>query len=472
MAASPTGFTALMLAAREGCTHVVEWLLTTPYEVAVRSDDAVRTGRLGLHAVRSDCGHTAWHLACMAGHQGAAMELQRAGCDVCARVDDEGGRTALHLACEAGETQLVEWLLGVSDRVPVGASCTRAFKDREARLRCSKLLETRDAHGETAFHVACENGHLGCAKALGRAGCNTEAKNLIQSTAKELAADEGQDDVVQWLRQLARERTTARLRDRAATRRLESEQMHAEGQHRAAAARWRRLLRQAPEDGELQQLLAEAERLAEEAEAAGEVRARAAEAELLALLEDGEGGGGAAAGPGDGAKSKAQKKRERQRQKKEEAEFVQNQTMETLADDGRQQLVLAQAEQKEIAARDEISVILAQLELSEHLPVFLENEIDMSALPPPSPPPLLPLLAAGGGAGGADGASGGGGGVAGAGVRLLLVLLPLPVMVQLLVLVVVLLLLLPPPPPPLLPPPLSLPLPVWCSCCCCWRWRP
>ena len=158
--------------------------------------------------------------------------------------------------------------------------------------------------------------------------------------------------MVTWLRQLEGDRAVKARRQQAGL-------LLAEGEYREAAELLAKLLRRSPGDAELQQLSAEAGRLLEEADVAAETRAKAAEAELLAMLDEEDGSAAAAAAaaaamaaasPRAAIKSKAQKKRERQKQK-----------------------------QKEQAARAEVSALLDQLGLAEHLPLCLDNEMDICA---------------------------------------------------------------------------------------------
>ena len=56
------------------------------------------------------------------------------------------------------------------------------------------------AHGGTAFHCACLEGHIECAEALVRAGCDTRLRDNLGRNGQQIAAVNGHAELVKRLR--------------------------------------------------------------------------------------------------------------------------------------------------------------------------------------------------------------------------------------------------------------------------------
>jgi ankyrin repeat protein len=333
------GNTALICAAGYGNVAVVAWLL--------REDGAVET----LEA-RDKGGDTAFLQTCGGGWLECAQALAAAGCDVVAT--NSKGETALIHAVNHGCVAVVAWLLG--EGVAVGT------------------LEWRDKHGLTAFLQACGGGQLECVELLVRAGCDIDVKAGLpgtrrRQTGKEFAQSMGEAAVVARLGELHAERA-------AATRRHEANELMAAGEYCAAATLLAKLLRQAPDDVELGQLLAESERQQAEADAAADVLARAAEAELLAME----------AGEQAAESSKVGKKKQKRKRQQERARAAKA-TVEAAAR-AREREPVPELEAVSVAAlqpqpqgeMDVVEALLAGLGLAEeHVLACREHEMDLGA---------------------------------------------------------------------------------------------
>ncbi|TMW67795.1 hypothetical protein Poli38472_007467 [Pythium oligandrum] len=190
------GFTALMIAAAEGRTHVAMELLRRGADVSVRT-----------HEMRS----TALHFAAKSG----VAEVVEA---ICTRdpqsIDCQNfdGDTPLVWACTEGRVDAVRVLVKynadvnvVSHRAMSTLICTVMLRDeddggsdadRAAILRVlltknRKLVNYQDRDGSTAMHLAASHGYLECVKALLEFGADITLRNAIGQTPLEEAQDTG-----------------------------------------------------------------------------------------------------------------------------------------------------------------------------------------------------------------------------------------------------------------------------------------
>ena len=269
---------------------------------------------------RGENDDTAFLIACNKGSAECIGLLAEAGCDKDAVSDN--GATALMHAVASREAAAVQAVLdlGVANR------------------------EMRSRDGRTAFLLACHKGSAACIAVLAEAGCDTaatmsapEERGSRRWGARDVAKH-GKDcppEAFELLDKLEHERM-------GQTMKLEVERLLAAAQFAEAKSVLQKALSVDPGSATLLALQRQAAERLEHAEQIS----RQKEAELLAEIEVENG----VRVENTGVKSKAQMKRERQRQK-----------------------------QKEQAARDEVSALLDQLGLAEHLRLCLDNEMDIGA---------------------------------------------------------------------------------------------
>lgn len=101
--------------------------------------------------------------------------LEAAGAELGAVNNDGFG--AIHAAAETGNRPAIQWL-------------TQRALD----------LNQRTNAGHTAFHVACALGHLEAAKLLATLGADITIKSATGETSLEIAQNQNQTAVVEWLR--------------------------------------------------------------------------------------------------------------------------------------------------------------------------------------------------------------------------------------------------------------------------------
>ena len=269
---------------------------------------------------RDEDGTTAFLYACGKGSVECIAVLTEAGCDKTAVTD--AGVTALMHAAVSEEAAVVRAVLGLG------------VVDREMQ----------DDQGRTAFLAACHMGSAECIAVLAEAGCDTaatmpapEGHGSRRWGARDIAkyGVKCPSEVFELLDKLERERV-------GQTMNLEVERLLAAGKLAEAKSVLQKALSADPGSATLLALQRQAAERLEQAEQIS----RQKEAELLAEIEVENGG----TVENTGAKSKAQMKRERQRLK-----------------------------HKEQAARDEVSAVLDELGLADHLPLCLDNKMDIGA---------------------------------------------------------------------------------------------
>jgi ankyrin repeat domain-containing protein 50 len=187
------GYTALILAARQGYLDIVERLLDTQAESEVRDSE----------------GWTVLHHAARMGHKSVVCALLDHGEDINAQ--DDNGVTALNLATRWGHSEVVSALLhhgtemNVLDRNHSTAACHATGRECE-KQRLNSLehsgyidIDARDHEGYTALSEAARNGHkqIVCALLDHGAEVNAEAENGL--TALHRAARNGYTNIVREL---------------------------------------------------------------------------------------------------------------------------------------------------------------------------------------------------------------------------------------------------------------------------------
>ncbi|CAG9578091.1 unnamed protein product [Danaus chrysippus] len=134
--------------------------------------------------VPNDYGHTALHLAAMAGHAVVARMLVRAGASLYCR--DVTGETALHKAVAGNHLECLQALLA-----PVPEQPPR---------KLSALLNQKNYKGQMCVHVAAAKGHLEAIQTLVYFGADINAREgLAGWTALHMAAHRGDGRLVRHL---------------------------------------------------------------------------------------------------------------------------------------------------------------------------------------------------------------------------------------------------------------------------------
>jgi len=205
-AATAKGLTALHKAAVKGDMECAKMLVDTCIEreeeeadfeddVSVESMGSVKRGRRPIKVVEEEekpviempDDHTVvcklintydndWltplHYACIAGATEMAAYLL--DCGALPAIQSKGsGDDCLHLASFYGNTSTVEHLLNFKGRITLGVN-----------------VLTRNKHGNTCLHRACERGHYETARYLQKKGANLLVVNDANETPIDLASPE------------------------------------------------------------------------------------------------------------------------------------------------------------------------------------------------------------------------------------------------------------------------------------------
>ena len=191
-AASSTGETALMKAARGGHPDVVQCLL---------SHGALAETRESIN------GSSALMLAAAAGHSACVAHLLAAHASP--SETDANGRSPLLNAATNGHDKALALLLGASTsasgadvadeagRTPlIAAASAGALACVELCLAASASIYARDVTDATALHVAAQGGHLDVAHALLRAGARADVRDTEGNMPVDVATDDSMRDVL------------------------------------------------------------------------------------------------------------------------------------------------------------------------------------------------------------------------------------------------------------------------------------
>ena len=197
-----SGFTPLMVAAREGHADCARLLLQRGADLHNLSDDGSK----------DPLGSTAAHIAAERGHKDVLLALLDAGCGV--DVKDKWNHTplrmALHYAVSGGSPDCARLLLrrGANVRNCQAPEYAHTFAQRgdvetlRALLDAGCGVDARDFSGFTPLMVAAREGHTDCARLLIQRGADflslpdDGSKNLLGSTAAHYAAERGHEGVL------------------------------------------------------------------------------------------------------------------------------------------------------------------------------------------------------------------------------------------------------------------------------------
>ena len=125
--------------------------------------------------LRTETGHTPLHAAANNGRAASARLLIDAGANI--NISDKYQQTALHLAAYFGYDDIVDALI----------------------KRPDVNLNVRNKDGNTPLHIAADNGRAASARLLIDAGADINISDHKQRTALHMAADLGDDDIVDAL---------------------------------------------------------------------------------------------------------------------------------------------------------------------------------------------------------------------------------------------------------------------------------
>ena len=174
--------TSLHLAASEGHSHVVSWLIANGADVGVRDrfgntplHDAMRHKHNVVLGILRDAGstfdcdeHDAASMLCQAAYQGDIDEIQRLMDN---RIDpnlgDYDGRRAMHLAASEGHVKVIEYLLSRHAEVNVidrmgGTPLADAIRNQhDAAIKLLQKHGGRMNHDDNAASELCRIAALG-----------------------------------------------------------------------------------------------------------------------------------------------------------------------------------------------------------------------------------------------------------------------------------------------------------------------
>ena len=215
------GKSALMLAAGNGHTEIVELLVRNKADVNARDYDmltplmhAAQNGHVEIVKLlirkkadvnaRSKEGSTAWMYAVASGHTGCAESLSQSGTDLNA----EDMTALMGLAVSKGNAEIVKWL------IQTGADVNRQLKSGgtvlmhavggnhveivDQLIQAGADVNAKDKNGLTALLLSIKKDTR-IVDMLIRAGADVNEKNKDGSTALKLAALFGQTEVVKLL---------------------------------------------------------------------------------------------------------------------------------------------------------------------------------------------------------------------------------------------------------------------------------
>ncbi|XP_038215104.1 NF-kappa-B inhibitor cactus-like [Zerene cesonia] len=134
--------------------------------------------------IPNDYGHTALHLAVLAGHAVVTRMLVRAGAALGIR--DHTGSTPFHLAVERNNPDCLQALLGRSSEIPP--------------RKLSTILDQKNYRGQTCVHLAASAGHVKLIQMLVYYGADINAmEGLAGWTPLHIAAQRGDAPLVKHL---------------------------------------------------------------------------------------------------------------------------------------------------------------------------------------------------------------------------------------------------------------------------------
>lgn len=147
-----TGTTPLICATLKGDATICGWLLEAGANVNARTEQ----------------GHSPLQYACSKGWADCFELFLGGGADLAVR--DRRGDSALHRLAALGRVEMLR-------RVLV-----------EAKTKAPTLVDGQNAEGDTALHIACQDGEATCALLLVEFGASVELENREKRTAVDLAA--------------------------------------------------------------------------------------------------------------------------------------------------------------------------------------------------------------------------------------------------------------------------------------------
>lgn len=146
-----------------------------------------------------------------AAKNGDVAEIERLLINKICKVDDrdECEKTALHWAAEYGRVESIKKLMAydadieavsINKNTPLHVTalwgCSECLKELVAQ---GANVEARNGSAWTPLHYVAWSGNLACVEYLvNDAGADHEAKNVHEQTPKDLAAENGHQDVVNF----------------------------------------------------------------------------------------------------------------------------------------------------------------------------------------------------------------------------------------------------------------------------------
>ena len=187
------GYTALMLAAKNGHTEIVKMLIGAKANINVRREDRYpgslstlllsREEAYVAHEVRGE-GGTALTIATEHGHAEIVKLLLEAKADVNKKSNDD--YTAITLASLLGHAEIVKLLL-------------EAGADVNAMARVYANVSAEGNNGKTALMIASEEGYVETVRLLLAAGADVNMKGYEGTSALGLASKNGHVAIVKLL---------------------------------------------------------------------------------------------------------------------------------------------------------------------------------------------------------------------------------------------------------------------------------
>ena len=205
------GVTALHAACIKGHVHIVKYLIEHRTKLKINLN------------VTDHEGYTPLHYACHQGHLGVVALILDNSSHFLVDAPNNLGMTPFHVSCFWGKKHIVEYILFVSDKIPISINALTYDSDKKSpfHIACLRghtsivelfvdyailkkkydLLNERNSRGETPFFNACLKGHTHIVEILLKHSekININVSDFSGVTPLHIACRQGFHDIVELL---------------------------------------------------------------------------------------------------------------------------------------------------------------------------------------------------------------------------------------------------------------------------------